>query len=47
MSSLMFVVPVHGRLQLASICLRQLRRTCDALIDNGIAHRQKAYTPQQ
>lgn len=34
--SLWFVVPVHGRLQLASICLRQLRRTCDALIEEGV-----------
>ncbi len=37
MSSLMFVVPVHGRLGLAKICLRQLRRTCDSLVENGIA----------
>lgn len=36
MPSLWFVVPVHGRLPLASICLRQLRRTCDALTENGI-----------
>jgi hypothetical protein len=36
MPSLMFVVPVHGRLQLAQICLRQLRRTCDALIKDGV-----------
>jgi hypothetical protein len=36
MPSLAFVVPVHGRLPLAAICLRQLRRTCDALADNGI-----------
>lgn len=36
MPSLWFVVPVHGRLPLASICLRQLRRTCDALTDHGI-----------
>jgi len=34
--SLAFVVPVHGRLQLAQICLRQLRRTCDALIEEGV-----------
>lgn len=34
--SLWFVIPVHGRLPLAAICLRQLRRTCDALIDAGI-----------
>lgn len=34
--SLWFITPVHGRLPLAAICLRQLRRTCDALIDHGI-----------
>lgn len=28
---IMFIVPVHGREKLATICLRQLRRTCDAL----------------
>lgn len=33
---LWFVVPAHGRVELARICLRQLRRTCDALADNGI-----------
>lgn len=36
MTSLAFVVPVHGRLSLTSICLRQLRRTCDALIRDGV-----------
>lgn len=36
MPSLWFVVPVYGRLSLTSICLRQLRRTCDALIEEGI-----------
>lgn len=36
MSSLWFIVPAHGRQQLAGICLRQLRRTCDALVENGI-----------
>lgn len=36
MPSLWFVVPAHGRAQLARICLRQLRRTCDALIAEGI-----------
>lgn len=36
MSSLWFIVPAHGRLQLAAICLRQLRRTCDALTAEGI-----------
>ena len=36
MKSLCFVVPVYGRLELSGICLRQLRRTCDALVENGI-----------
>jgi len=36
MRSLWFVVPVHGRLPLARICLRQLRRTCDALREHGV-----------
>ena len=36
MQSLWFIVPVHGRHRLARICLRQLRRTCDALTENGI-----------
>lgn len=36
MPSLWFIVPVHGRAQLTSICLRQLRRTCDALSQEGI-----------
>ncbi len=30
MTRLWFVVPVHGRLELTRVCLRQLRRTCDA-----------------
>jgi hypothetical protein len=34
--SLWFVVPAHGRFNLTAICLRQLRRTCDALTDEGI-----------
>ena len=34
--SLWFVMPAHGRLELAAICLRQLRRTIDSLDDNGI-----------
>jgi len=34
--SLWFVVPAHGRLPLTRICLRQLRRTCDALVAEGI-----------
>ncbi len=36
MPSLWFVVPAHGRQQHAAICLRQLRRTCDALQENGV-----------
>lgn len=36
MKKLAFVVPVHGRLPLAKICLRQLRRTCDALIEREV-----------
>lgn len=36
MRTLWFVVPVHGRLPLASVCLRQLRRTCDALFQEGV-----------
>lgn len=36
MSSLWFVCPAHGRLRLAQICLRQLRRTCDALTAEGV-----------
>jgi hypothetical protein len=34
--ALWFVVPAHGRLEIARICLRQLRRTCDALEQEGI-----------
>ena len=29
-------MPAHGRLRLAQICMRQLRRTCDALQTEGI-----------
>jgi hypothetical protein len=36
MPSLWFVVPAAGRLELAHICLTQLRRTCDALEAEGI-----------
>jgi hypothetical protein len=36
MPSLWFVVPARGRLQLARICLSQLRRTCDALELEGV-----------
>lgn len=32
----MFVVPAHGRLAMSRICLRQLRRTCDALEAEGV-----------
>lgn len=35
-ASLWFVVPAHGRLELAGICLRQLRHTCDELKKSGI-----------
>lgn len=34
--TLWLVVPAHGRLALTAICLRQLRRTCDALTEEGI-----------
>lgn len=37
MPSLWFVVPCYGRVELARVCLRQLRRTCDALTADGIA----------
>ena len=36
MPSLWFVMPVHGRQELARICMRQLRRTCDRLIEQGV-----------
>ena len=36
MPSLWFVVPVHGREELARICLRQLWRTCHDLTENGV-----------
>lgn len=36
MPSLAFVMPVYGRLPLARICMRQLRRTCDQLTENGV-----------
>lgn len=32
----MFVVPAHGRLEIATVCLRQLRRTCDTLTAAGL-----------
>jgi hypothetical protein len=34
--TLWFCMPAHGRLGLAAICMRQLRRTIDSLDDNGI-----------
>jgi hypothetical protein len=34
--TLWFCVPAHGRLELARICLRQLRRTCDLLERDGV-----------
>ena len=40
MPSLWFIVPAHGREQLARICLRQLWRTCHDLTENGV----EAYT---
>lgn len=36
MPSLWFVCPAHGRVALARICLRQLRRTCDQLTADGV-----------
>jgi hypothetical protein len=33
---LWFCMPAHGRLELAAICMRQLRRTCDALQAEGV-----------
>lgn len=36
MKRLMFVMPAHGRVELARICMGQLRRTCDALYSHGI-----------
>jgi glycosyltransferase involved in cell wall biosynthesis len=33
--SLWFVCPAHGRYELTAICLRQLRRCCDALTTSG------------
>lgn len=34
--TLWFVIPAHGRLEIAQVCLRQLRRTCDQLADRAI-----------
>lgn len=36
MTSLWFVVPAHGRVELTRVCLRQLARTCATLTANGI-----------
>src|SRR5690349_16950775 len=36
MPALWFIVPAHGRVELARICLTQLRRTCDKLTEHGI-----------
>lgn len=36
MPTIWFCMPVHGRLALAAICLRQLRRTCETLAQNGV-----------
>lgn len=35
-TSLWFVVPVHGRLPLAAICLQQLHRTCQQLGNHNV-----------
>lgn len=36
MTSLWFIVPAHGRHDIARVCLKQLRRACDALTWGGI-----------
>ncbi len=36
MRTLWFVVPAHGRIGLSKICLRHLRRTCDALLERDV-----------
>jgi len=36
-TSVAFIVPAHGRLELSLVCLRQLRRTCDTLEANDVA----------
>lgn len=36
MSTLCFVVPAYRRFELTRVCLRQLRRTCDALTAEGL-----------
>jgi hypothetical protein len=47
MKTLWFVVPMHGRLRLARICLRQLRRTCDALYEEGVNASAVVVTDQE
>lgn len=37
MTDFWFLVPAHGRFDLAAVCLRQLRRTCDTLTAAGLA----------
>ncbi len=37
MTRIYFVVPVHGREALTQVCLRQLRRTCDAATAFGVS----------
>ena len=34
MTRIWFIVPAHGRVDLSRVCLRQLRRTCDAMRAN-------------
>jgi glycosyltransferase involved in cell wall biosynthesis len=34
-TTVFFVVPAHGRLEKTAVCLRQLKRTCDALSEQG------------
>lgn len=36
MKSLWFIVPAHGRHEVARVCLKQLRWACDALTSGGI-----------
>lgn len=36
MQSLWFIVPAHGRFDLARACLRQLARTCSTLAEHGL-----------
>src|SRR6187551_1252597 len=36
MKSLWFIVPAYGRFDIARVCLKQLRRSCDAITRGGI-----------